>query len=582
MVMTGCSRPPQPAPEPATAPPAAVAPGAFPEPAPYDGPTWFTDVTAPSGIDFVHLSGDSAEKPFPSANGSGLGAIDFDLDGRQDLCFVSGAPFSPDTAPVENRARCFRNLGGWRFTDASLASGLHHDGYLHGVAVGDYDADGFPDLFLTGYGGDALFHNLGDGRFERVGQAAGLDDGRWSSTAAFFDADGDGLLDLYVCRYGKWTPETNAHCGDRLQGTRVFCSPLTVEPEPDVLRMNNGDGTFRDATAEAGLDGRPGRGLGVVAAHLDGDSLIDLYVANDMNPNSLWLGAAGGRFRDMSDMSGTAYDHEGKVKSSMGIDIADTGNRGHFDILVTDFQGEENLFFAGSADGIFRDVSETSGTGGPSLPFVSWGVQFADFDLDGWLDAIITNGHVGDDRQKTGDSTVLKQLPLLLHNDHGHFNTLPAAELGPYFLARHQGRGVTAADLDNDGDHDLAFNQRDEPATLLRNDRGHPDGEAAGSLVLRLVGTVGNRDAIGALVTMSAGGRKQTEQIKGGSGYQSSRDQRLLFALLPGEPQPAVEIRWPGGRITPIAGIGSDGQWLVVEPASPEAAPALFREEPPR
>ena len=583
VLVTGCARPAAPPP---TAPVAVEESERQSPPVepvePFTGPIWFTDVTPSAGIDFVHHSGDSAEKPFPSANGSGLGAIDFDLDGRHDLVFVSGVPFPVDETAVSPSARCFRNLGGWRFDDVTERCGLRYARYGHGVAVGDHDGDGFPDLFLTGYGGDILFHNRGDGTFEPRSPAAGLDDGRWSSSAAFVDADGDGLLDLYVCRYGKWTPETNPYCGDRAAGLRVFCSPLTVEPEADVLRRNNGDGTFTDVTAAAGVDGRPGRALGVIAADVNGDGSIDLYVANDMNPNSLWLGDGRGAFRDSSDLSGTAYDHEGRVKSSMGVDLADTGNRGQVDIMVTDFQGEASLFFAGSADGIFRDVSDTSGAGSPSLPYVSWGIQFADFDLDGWNDAMITNGHVGDDRHKTGDRALLQQLPLFLHNQRGRFREPPRDHLGPYFVTKHQGRGVTAVDLDNDGDHDLAFNHRDEPAALLRNDRGHPQQEGTTSTVLRLVGTVGNRDGLGAVVTMTAGDLIRTEHVKGGGGYQSSRDQRVLFSLPTDGPAPSFSIRWPGGRITPLPGIGGGGQWLVIESATPDAQPLVLREDPPR
>ena len=583
VLVTGCARP---AALPPTAPVAVEESQRQSPPVepvdPYAGPVWFSDVTATAGIDFVHHSGDSVEKPFPSANGSGLGAIDFDLDGRHDLVFVSGVPFPVDEAAMSPSARCFRNLGGWRFDDVTERCGLRYARYGHGVAVGDHDGDGFPDLFLTGYGGDILFHNRGDGTFEPSGPAAGLDDGRWSSSAAFVDADGDGLLDLYVCRYGKWTLETNPFCGDRAAGLRVFCSPLTVEPEADVLRRNNGDGTFTDVTAAAGVDGRPGRALGVIAADVNGDGSIDLYIANDMNPNSLWLGDGRGAFRDSSDLSGTAYDHEGRVKSSMGVDLADTGNRGQVDIMVTDFQGEASLFFAGSADGIFRDVSDTSGAGSPSLPYVSWGIQFADFDLDGWNDAVITNGHVGDDRHKTGDNALLQQLPLFLHNQRGRFREPPRDHLGPYFVTQHQGRGVTAVDLDNDGDHDLAFNHRDAPATLLRNDRGHPQQEGRASTVLRLVGTAGNRDGVGAVVTMTAGDQIRTEHVKGGGGYQSSRDQRVLFSLPTDGPAPSFSIRWPGGRITPLPEIDGGGQWLVIEPATPDAQPLALREDPPR
>lgn len=544
------------------------------------GPPWFVDVTAPAGIGFLHRSGDASDKPFPSANGSGLASLDFDLDGRHDLVFVTGTPFpvDPGAAPFGNRL--YRNRGAWRFDDVTEIVGLRHGGYVHGAAVGDVDADGFPDLFLSGYGSDVLFLNQGDGTFRAMGPESGLDDGRWSSSAAFLDADGDALLDLYVCRYGKWTPETALYCGDKSRGIRYFCSPLTVEPEPDVFRRNAGDGTFESVAARVGLDGRPGRGLGVIAAHLDGDEFIDLYVANDMNANSLWTGTADGSFVDKSDLSGTAYDHEGRVKSSMGIDIADTGNRGQADILVTDFQGEANLFFAGSADGIFREVGESSGAGAPSLTYVSWGVQFGDYDLDGWEDVVVTNGHVGDDRQKNVEAVELRQLPLFLKNDHGHFVAPPREELGAYFTGLHQGRGVTAVDLDNDGDLDLAFNHRDETATVLRNDRGRP-GSSGRTLVLRLVGTLGNRDAVGAVVTLSVAGRSRTLQVTGGGGYQSSRDRRIVFALDDADGAPSVAVRWPGGRVTELEGLGTDGAWLVVEPDGADALPRIRRETPP-
>lgn len=576
---------------PSTSPTPTPTPEAEPPVPGFDGPVWFQDVTAGSGVDFQHASGDSPEKPFPSANGSGLGAIDYDLDGRIDLYFATGTPFpigGSQSLPLEGadrsplpapHNRCFRNLGGWRFQDVTGPSGLFHDGYSHGVAVGDFDADGFPDAYVTCYGGNVLFQNRGDGTFARVEEQALVSDGRWSSSAVWFDYDDDGLLDLYVCHYGKWSLEKNPFCGDQQRGTRVFCSPLTVEPEPDVLWHNQGDGSFREATAESGLASRPGRGLGVVAAHLDDTSGIDLYVANDLNANALFVSDGKGRFRDQSELSGTAYDHEGHVKSSMGVDAADTANRGLFDLMVTDFQGESNLFFANSGDGMFREASNASGAGPPSLPFVSWGILFADFDLDGWEDAIVSNGHVGDDRQKTGDSTLLQQVPLLLHNQRGAFVVPPREQLGAYFLARHQGRGVTSADLDNDGDLDLAFNHRDEAATMLRNDRGHPQ-LAAQSIVLHLVGTRSNRDAVGSVVTLQAGDLIQTRQIKGGGGYQSARDQRVLLAIpnaatLPVDTAPLVEIRWPNGRATPLAGIGA-GQWLVIEPDSPEALPRVI------
>jgi hypothetical protein len=537
------------------------------------GPTWFTDVTAASGVVFTHHSGDSPEKPFPSANGSGLAAFDFDLDRLPDLLFATGNPFPVDPATAPHSNRCYRNRGGWRFDDATAASGLGHRAYSHGITVGDYDADGFPDVFVTCFGPDVLYRNLGDGTFAPV--SAGVEDPRWSSSAAFFDADADGLLDLFVCTYGKWSPEHNPFCGDRIRGVRVFCSPMTVEAEGDAFHRNLGDGSFREATAAAGLDGRPGRGLGVVAARLDDDDRIDLYVANDLNPNSLFLGDTGGRFRDASDLSGTAYDSLGRVKSSMGVDAADTRGTGRFDLAVTDFSQEYNLLFTNGGGGVFTDASERSGFGPPSLPLVSWGLQFTDLDLDGREDAVVTSGHVGDERQQAGDEATLRQPGLVLHNRGTRFVATSDGALGDYFRAPHQGRGLVATDLDGDGDHDLAFNHRDEPAALLRNDVGTGRAAVADGgrpLVVRLVGTRSNRDCVGAVATLVEAGPRQTRQIKGGGGYQSARDPRLLFALRSGGTGGGLEIGWPCGERSVIDGLAGGREYVVIEPASAGSA----------
>jgi hypothetical protein len=578
-LLAGCGRsPPRGAGTPAggTAPPAttAAAPAA---PVAAAAPSWFTDMSAQAGVAFTHHSGDSSEKPFPSANGSGLAAFDYDLDRLPDLLLATGNPFPvvPATAPHTNR--CYHNQGGWRFVEVTDRTGLGHRGYSHGVTVGDYDADGFPDVFITCFGPDVLYRNLGDGTFAQV--VAGVEGDRWSSSAAFFDADADGLLDLYVCTYGRWSPEHNPYCGDRQRGVRVFCSPLTVEGEADALLVNAGDGAFRDATAAAGLTGPPGRGLGVVAARLDDDDTVDLYVANDLNPNHLLLGGGDGRFRDASDLSGTAYDGLGRVKSSMGVDAADTTGSGRFDLAVTDFEQEYNLLFSNSGGGVFSDSSERSGFGPPSLPLVSWGVQFADFDLDGLEDVVITSGHVGDERQKAAGTSALRQPGLVLHNRGGRFVAVPDGIAGSYFQARHQGRGLVAADLDGDGDADLAFNHRDEPAALLRNDAGvgSAAGQTAGTpLLVRLVGTRSNRDCVGAIARVAGTGPRQTRQVKGGGGYQSARDPRIVFAVPSAATSVDVEIEWPRGGRSAAEGLVGGSEYVVIEPATDGAAATII------
>lgn len=552
--------------------------GAPDRPAPSsEGEAWFADMTADSGVDFRHHSGDSSAKPFPSANGSGLGTLDYDLDGLYDLYFVTGVPFPVDLSKADYRNRCYRNLGGWRFEDVTDLCGLGHNGYSHGAAVGDYDNDGFPDVYVTCYGTNCLFHNQGDGTFCRVEDQAGVGDERWAASSAFFDADNDGLLDLYVCNYAKWSLETNPYCGDARRGVRLFCSPSAVEPEPDVFYLNQGDGTFRDATVESGMASRLGRALGVVAAHLDENDAIDVYVTNDQNPNSLFLNEGGGRFRSAGELSGTAYNYLGHVVSSMGVDAADTRRTGLLDLVVTDFQDEHNLLFANCGGGMFLEQSGHSGIGPASIAFVCWGILFADFDLDGWWDAMVTNGHVDDDRAKEGEATALQLLPLFYHNVQGRFEAL-RGPLGSYFVTRHQGRGVTLADLDNDGDQDVIFNHRDEPAALLRNDRGYPQSGARRSITLRFVGTQSNRDAIGAVVTMHAGNHSLVQQIKGGGGYQSARDQRLIFAVEPDVAPPQFDIRWPSGRLSTLAPIEPGGSYVVIEALDAASEPRVFAE----
>jgi prepilin-type processing-associated H-X9-DG protein len=296
-----------------------------------------------SGIRFRHVSGNAKDKPFPAANGSGVGALDYDLDGRYDLYFATGTAFPLDRQRRDPINRMYRNLGEWRFDDVTGETGLGHNGFSSGIAVGDFDADGFPDVYVTCYGRNQFYRNCGDGTFENVGTNA--DGGDFSTSAAFFDYDGDGLLDLYVCNYGKWSYEQNRFCGDRTRGVRIFCSPKSLEPERDVLLRNQGDGTFHDATAEAGLDKQVGRGQGVLAADVNGDGHVDLYLGNDIHPNFLYLNQGNGRFRDASEASGTAYDGDGRMQAGMGVAGTDVDRDGRWDLFVTNFEGEHHTLF---------------------------------------------------------------------------------------------------------------------------------------------------------------------------------------------------------------------------------------------
>lgn len=547
--------------------------------APQPGAFWFTDVTAQTGVDFRHCTGTNPEKPFPAANGSGLGALDYDLDGWIDLYFATGTPFPLDATRPRPVNRFYRNLGNWRFKDVTEHSGLGHNGYSAGVAVGDYDSDGFADVYVTCYGANCLFHNQGDGTFQRTEQSARVADDRWATSAAFLDYDGDGLLDLYVCNYAKWTWETNQYCGDRDRNLRVYCSPYSVEPEMDVLFRNRGDGTFEDVTSRAGVGDRAGRSQGVVAADLNGDGRIDLYVANDLNPNFLFLNAGDGTFRDATELSGVGYDALGQAQSSMGVEAADVDGDGRLDLFVTNFQDERNVLYRNGGGEWFDERSDQAGLTANSLPWVGWGTSLADFDLDGWPDIVVTNGHVDDIRSLTNGETSAALPPLAWRNIQGRFEFL-GPKAGRYFAQRRPGRALIAADLDNDGDQDLVVGHQDEPPALLRNERlADQSPQRPPSIVVRLLGTRSNRDAVGSTITLQSDQTAVVQQVKGGGSYLSAPDLHRVFAVNPRATGLRLEIRWPNGERSTFSDIQSGRSYLAVEPAEPSGPPGLFFKE---
>ncbi len=515
------------------------------------GPIHFTDVTARSGIDFVHVSGDSAEKPFPAANGSGAGAFDYDLDGQVDLYFLTGTGFPIDRTRAGPINRCYRNLGDWRFQDVTGPTGLGDNGYSAGVAMGDFDSDGFPDVFINTFGPHRLYRNSGDGTFSEVSSAAGVDADAWGTSAAFLDYDNDGLLDLYVCHYAVWTLETNHYCGDRARGVRIFCNPTSVEPAPHILFHNEGDGRFRDASAESGIASSRGRGQGVVAADVDGDGLTDLYVTNDLHPNLLYLNLGDGRFTEAGQESGTATDFMGRVQAGMGVDAADLNRDGRIDLFVTNYEGEHNSFYENLGDQLFQEVSHSRGLAAESIPWVGWGTALADFDLDGWPDVVVTNGHTDDNLQNMGRDSPYAQPPGLWQNVSGQFKYVGGGAAGDYFSRNHVGRGLAIADLDNDGDLDLVIiHQNDRPA-LLCND-SLPKDESPWIRV-QLTGTVSNRDAVGAAIILSQKDLPPVvQQIKGGASYSCANDLRQVLAVAGENSGLTLQIRWPSGRRTDI------------------------------
>ncbi len=503
--------------------------------------------------------------------------LDYDLDGYQDLLFLTGTPIPVDVNRKEPRNRIFRNRGALHFEDVTSESGLGHTGYSAGLAVGDFNSDGFPDVYVTSYGINPLFLNRGDGTFEEVGAQSGVAHNQWGTSAACLDFDNDGLLDLYVCNYGKWSPETNPYCGDRARGVRVFCSPRTIEPVHDVLYRNLGDGRFENVTAAMGLAKVAGRSQGVVAADFNNDGWTDLYVGNDLHANFLFLNRGGTQFESAGELMGAAYDYVGNMQASMGVDAADANGDGWLDLFVTNFEDEHNAYYENLRGEFFDEVAHQRGLARESLPWVGWGTLFADFDLDRQLDLIVVNGHVDNNRRELGQDSVYQQPPLVWKNTGNRFEFLGAAA-GKYFESRWCARGLSVGDLDNDGAVDVVIGHQDAAPAILHN-RNRTRADAASRIVqLRLVGTRSNRDAVGSrIVAGGSSGTQQVRIIRGGGSYLSAHDLRQVLVTDANEPL-SVELSWPNGCHQTLEALRPGHQYVVIEPNLTEMTPRVFQQ----
>ena len=556
-------------------------PGRSPAGAPDDdraAPIRFTDVAVGSGIDFVHTSGMTAAKYVPTANGSGVAILDYDNDGKLDLNFANGT-FLPVGSRATGPNRLYRNLGHGRFHDGTGPSGLAFAGYCHGILAGDIDNDGDPDLFLCNYGPNALFLNNGDGTFRDISKAAGIDRPNWTSSGAFLDYDHDGDLDLYLANYGDWKlPDDDVFCGDKAKGVRVYCQPKWIRPTRHILFRNNGDRTFTDVTDAAGIGRTDGHGFGVVAADLNDDGLIDLYVANDKDPNFVFLNRGGGVFEDATLISGAGLSERGQAQAGMGVDAEDVDGDGLPELFVTNFAGESNTLYQNLGDGSFLDVTTLKGLAADSIPWVGWGCALADFDNDGWPDCFVANAHIDDNRHLLGEESPYAQPPLLYHNRGGRDFRRVGRGAGAYFAERHLGHGAAFGDLDDDGDLDIVINHKDGPPALLRNDTPGDNRW----IRLKLVGTRSNRDAIGARVAIVASGRTIHRQRKGGTSLMSSHDPRLLIGVGRSQTVAKVTVRWPSGAVTVLEDLATNRTYQIVEQAAgPSPAPGSARAHRP-
>ncbi len=527
------------------------------------GPFRFVDVVPESGVNFVHVSGTTPNKLFPTANGSGVAIFDYDGDGKLDLYFATGnlLPLS-ESPPASNRL--FKNQGGGKFRDETEHSGLGFRGYCHGITVGDIDNDGDADVFLSNYGGDALYVNNGNGTFTEIGRAAGIfQAGTWSSSAAFIDHDGDGDLDLYVSRYGDWSyPRDDQFCGDTKRQIRRYCPPAALRPVKHALFQNNGDRTFTDATDKAGLGRSDGHGFAVVAADLNGDGKTDLYVANDRDPHFLYLNNGDGTFRDVSEESGAGYDVAGRTQAGMGVDAEDVDGDGLPDLFVTHFANDYNTLYRNLGRDTFLDATANFGLAVDSLPWIGWGCVLADLDNDGWPDCVVANADIDDNVELRGKPVSDRQPPLLHLNLAGKRFRLANRGAGAYFESQHLGHGLALGDLDDDGDLDLVISHKDGPPAILRNDT--PTGNHW--IRLALVGTRSSRDGVGARVEVHAGGRVIHRLLKSGHSLMSSHDPRILVGVGTVEAVERVLVRWPSGAESTLEHPALNRTHQVVEP----------------
>jgi hypothetical protein len=522
--------------------------GSIGQPTVSAGP-WFAETAQRAGLDaFRDTCGSVAKDYLVETVGSGVALFDYNNDGLLDVFLVNGSTFEVLDNPRLPRtsSRLFRNNGNGTFTDVTQQSKLINTGWGMGVAVADFDNDGYPDVFITNFGENRLFHNNGNGTFTDVTREAAVEGGNWSTGCAWGDYDHDGRLDLYVARYVDFnranipTPGANSYCLYR--GVPVACGPLGLPGLPDLLYHNEGGGKFREVSRETGVvDSDKAYGFSVVWCDFDNDGLPDIYVANDSMPNYLWHNEGNGTFKEMGMQAGCAVSGDGRPQSSMGIAVGDYDNDGWMDILVTNFSEDYKTLYHNS-HGQFDDVSYQAGLGITTFKNLSWGTGFVDYDNDGWKDLFIANGHIYPQADRAGNHYL--ETNQLFHNlRNGRFALLPDSQSG--FNCPLSSRGAAWGDLHNDGGVEVVVSNMDQTPFLYV-----PLRKSGSSWVrIRLTGTKSNRDAIGARVRITAGGLTQTDEVRSGESYISSCDLRLHFGLGAAQRIERIEIRWPSGAV---------------------------------
>jgi hypothetical protein len=532
----------------------------------------FIDITQPAKVDFKQENSATSNKYLIETMGGGVALLDYDNDGRLDIFLTNGALIGdpmPDGKMPEKSDRKFwnrlyhQNADGTftDVTDRAGISGMPQGYYSMGVAVGDYDNDGFEDIYVTGFGGNILYHNNGNGTFTDVTKKAAVGAGRWSASAGWLDYDNDGKLDLFVTRYLDWNFKANRYCGEKRPGYRAYCHPDNYDGMTNILYHNNGDGTFTEVSEKAGVANPHGKGLGVAFADYDGDGYTDIFVANDSVQCFLYHNNGNGTFSEVGLLAGVGYNEDGKTFAGMGVDFSDYDNDGLPDVVITDLSNERYILFRNNGDGSFRDATNQSGVGSATLSFSGWSTHFFDFDDDGWKDLFVAQSHVMDTIEKTSPNLRYLEPPLLLRNQSGHFTRVLAGEA---FQRDWAGRGAAFGDLDNDGDIDIVVSNVGQKAYVLRNDGGN----AKNWIGIENVGTKSNHDGIGARVkVVSASGTTQYYTVNTAVGYLSASDKRVIAGLGDDTTAKLIEIRWPSGIVQKFENVKARQFLKAVEPA---------------
>jgi len=525
-------------------------------------PIQLRDWTRHTGITFVHTDGSSGRHYIVETVASGLALFDYNGDGRIDIYFLNGRPLPGSSAPVTGNA-LYRNDGGWHFTDVTEEAGVGGTGYALGVCIGDYNNDGYSDIYVNNFGRNVLYRNNGNGTFTDVTRKAGLElDNHVGAGACFLDMDGDGKLDLFVGNYVGFTFES--HQISYMNGFPAYAGPLRYPPTASRLYRNNGDGTFTDVSVASGIAAHLGSGMGVICADYDNDGDTDILVGNDLRPNFLFQNDGAGRFKEVGGLLGLAYDSLGNVHGTMGVECADWNNDGWLDFYTTAYQRQLATLYQSKGGAFFEDVTRQTGAGTGTYPTVSWGTELVDFDNDGHRDIFIACGHLIDNVEQFDDTTSYRARNIVLRNTgQGRFVNV-SDQCGDGLLPKLSSRGAACDDLDNDGNIDVVIlNSRSEP-TILKNDSSHTNHW----IQIELRGTKSNRDGIGAHVTVTAGDLNQMDEVHSGRSYQSDFGKRLHFGLGQRSKVEEIRVKWIGGGVDVIRNVGVDRLVRITEGSS--------------